>query len=123
MAKNILSIKNVFYNKNVNLHLHSSTLVDAVNNDWASHLAFHIQVVLKVMRNFTNSFMKHPPEKTIERTHLQSSRYQGWSACGYCRRSVQPACHLEQLRGTPPLMGRVRMEWMEGSVACCPSGS
>ena len=34
MAKYILCIKkNVCYNKNVNLHLHSSTLVDAVKND------------------------------------------------------------------------------------------
>ena len=30
MAKKILCIKTVCYNKNVNLHLHSSTLVDAV---------------------------------------------------------------------------------------------
>ena len=61
MAKNIICIKNDCYDKNVNLHLYSSTLGDAVKNDWASHLAFHIQVVRKVMRNFTNSFMKHPP--------------------------------------------------------------
>ena len=60
MAKNILCIKNVCYNNNVNLHLHSSTLVDAVKNDWASHLAFHIKVIREVMRNFMNSFMKHP---------------------------------------------------------------
>ena len=33
MAKNILCIKNVCYHKNVNLHLHSSTLVDVFNND------------------------------------------------------------------------------------------
>ena len=36
--------------------------LDVFNNDWASHLAFHIQVVRKVMHNFTNSFMKHPPD-------------------------------------------------------------
>ena len=33
MAKNILCIKNVCYNKNINLHLRSSILFDAVNND------------------------------------------------------------------------------------------
>ena len=42
MAKKILCIKNVCYNKNVNLHLHSSTLVDAFKYDLASHLAFHM---------------------------------------------------------------------------------
>ena len=47
MAKNILCIKTVCYNKNVNLHLHSSTLVGAIKNDWASHLAFHIKSFVK----------------------------------------------------------------------------
>ena len=28
---------------------------------WASYLALHIQVVRKVMHNFTNSFMNLPP--------------------------------------------------------------
>lgn len=28
---------------------------------WASYLAFHIQVVRKGMRSFTNNFLKHPP--------------------------------------------------------------
>ena len=44
----------------VKLRLHISHLADEIYNDWESYLACLIQVVLKVIRNFSNSFMKHP---------------------------------------------------------------
>ena len=47
--------------KNVNQHLHILPLANVIKNDWETHLACHIPVVRKVVRNFTNSFMKQAP--------------------------------------------------------------
>ena len=52
-------------NSDAILRLHISPLANVIY-DRESNIACHIQVVRKVIRNFTDSFMNPPPQKIIQ---------------------------------------------------------